>query len=164
MMSGVALALARLVMVLWLGAGAMFVLVTVQQVMHPGFSSDVKDQLVTLQFPWYYAVGAVCTGCGLLATLVGAAALRRWAGGLAVAVLVCVVSVMAYDYTMVYRPLTRLVDPPGQPRTMDFLTLHQQSRRLNTLHYVLCVVATTVLWTGRAVPPVPSVPLSTDRK
>lgn len=136
-----AFAIARFCIAAWIGAAVLFVVVGVREVTVPEFTSEVKDRLVTLRFPAYYFAGASLVGLSFVATVVASA--NRWTRGLrvALAMLLLAGGLMAADYVWIYTPLAAMVTPPGQPRTMAFVTLHRWSMRINTVHLVACLMA-----------------------
>ena len=143
--------LARFCLPAWIGAAVLFVWVGVREVTTPEFTSEIKDRLVTLRFPSYYMTGATllsCAGAGCLIALTSRYSRRAV---LVPLLLVLIASgLMAYDYLSIYSPLAALVTPPGKPRTMEFLSLHQWSMRINTVHLALCLVA--ALWLQKSPP------------
>lgn len=143
--------LARCCLPAWIGAAVLFVWVGVREVTTPEFTSEIKDRLVTLRFPGYYAAGATLLAGAWLGCLLALScrASRRTALGPGLLVLLAG-GLMAYDYINIYLPLAELVTPPGKPRTMDFLTLHQWSMRINTVQLALCVAA--ALWVQWGLP------------
>jgi hypothetical protein len=49
------------------------------------------------------------------------------------------------DYKWVYQPLQVLITPPGQARTQQFVTLHDQSRVINEVHLTIALIAAIVI-------------------
>jgi len=62
-MSRVPLMLARFLLSAWFGAATLFVIIGVREVRFVGFDSAMRDQLVLLRFPAYYACGFTLLGC-----------------------------------------------------------------------------------------------------
>ena len=133
-MTRVALLLARFLLSAWFGAAVLFVVIGVREVTHQGFDSPIRDQLVLLRFPSYYAFGfpalagaAACLGlclyCGLRKPAVYAACVLT----------IIALGLMAYDYPCIYSPLARAISPPGQARTAEFGTLHFWSKTVNAI-------------------------------
>jgi hypothetical protein len=152
-MKSFALCLARLCVAAWVGAAVLFVIVAVREATFPSFTSEVKDHLAVLRFPAYYATGAALLGVAWLCTLaaIGHPQLPRRRGWIAAGLLTLVLVELAADYQWIYRPLAALVTPAGQPRTSEFVALHNWSTRVNLANVVLSLVAAGVLcWPGGA--------------
>lgn len=152
--------LTRLVLPAWVGAGALFVLTGVHEVRSPHIDSITRDRLVLVRFPGYYGFGFALTGmaavcAGAASTGTGGAA----GGGLSVSrrrilavggLSLISLLMLAGDWFWVYSPLTEMIDPPGQPRTMRFQTLHHASMYLNSVQLGLCLVAAVLAcWESR---------------
>lgn len=142
----------RLAFAGWVGGAVLFVMAGVAEVLHPGFDSMIKDQLVTVRFPLYYAFGAVLIGTGTLSAtgywflsghrLSGwRCSSPRWPLLLAWLGL----ALMLWDYLTVYLPLAALVTPPGKPRTQEFDHLHHWSMYINTVELLLFALAAVLL-------------------
>jgi hypothetical protein len=147
-MNRLVLLLVRWTLSAWVGAAVLFVAVGVREVTSPEFTSEIKDRLVLLRFPLFYAtgfslVGLAWVGLGWLA-LTNRDRRRIWGCGLVLVTLA--LGGMLADYLRIYRPLEALVDPPGQPRTQQFLVLHQWSSRVNTFNLAVSLAAS--LWLG----------------
>lgn len=150
-LSKLSLCVSRLALSAWIGAAVLFVVVGVAEVTSPLFTSTVKDQLAVLRFPLFYAAGfslvtlAFClTACCPWPAGYGSA--RRWA---VPALLALALVGMLADYQWVYLPLERLVTPPGQVRTQEFVTLHKRSSQVNTINLAFCLIAASLLnWPG----------------
>jgi hypothetical protein len=152
MMPSVALFVARSAVTAWVGAALLFVVVGVNEVVHGGFSSEIRDQLVVIRFPWFYRFGFGLIGAALLGTLCAAGhdempARRRW---VAAGLLFAAVAVMTAEYFAVYLRLAALVTPPGKPRTVEFMTYHRASMWVNFADLALCLLAAGLLnWPAR---------------
>lgn len=133
------LAVARFSLSAWIGAAVLFVVVGVREVTTPEFTSEIKDRLVTLRFPAYYITGATLIAVATVATVL--ASLTSQSRGLRLLLigLVLAGAVMAIDYVWIYSPLAEMVTPPGQPRTLGFVSLHHWSMRINTIHLLVCM-------------------------
>jgi len=145
-MSRALLTLARFLLSAWFGAATLFVIIGVREVRFPGFESAVRDQLVLLRFPLYYACGFALLGTALLSlVLLIAAGGRRpalYAGcGLTAAAL----AVMIYDYPCIYRPLAEMLTPPGQTRPAAFQSLHRWSETVNAVQLGCALAAALTL-------------------
>jgi len=135
--------IARSVITAWVGAAILFVMVGVREVTAPDFSSEVKDRLVVIRFPLFYATGLTLVGIGLFLNAfmqrpLSVSALRgRAISGLLMLALIG----MVCDYVGIYQPLEAMVIPPGQPRTPEFTRLHQWSTRINMVNLTCCLIA-----------------------
>lgn len=152
--------LARFCLPAWIGAAVLFVWVGVREVTTPEFTSEIKDRLVTLRFPGYYSAGATLL-CGAVAGCLLALTSQSHRRVVIVPCLLVMLAggLMVYDYLSIYLPLAALVTPPGKPRTMEFLSLHQWSMRINTVHLLLCLTA--ALWLQKSPPGSEHIPSST---
>jgi hypothetical protein len=146
-----AVAWARFAASAWVGAATLFVITSVMEVTDPRLESTVRDVLVAVRFPAFYATGAVLLGTAWLATLVA----RRW---FAAFVLAVTLGLMAADYFAVYQPLVELVTPPGRPRTEAFQTYHRWSEGLNGVELLLSLVAALTLCSWNNAPAVAGKP------
>ncbi len=146
------LAAARFCVAAWIGAAVLFVLVGVREVTTPEFTSEVKDRLVTLRFPVYYAAGISLVGLAFFATVMASVSRPTWGLRIALLMLLLAAGLMVADYLWIYTPLSALVTPPGQPRTMAFITLHHWSMWINTVHLATCLIAAFGLFTTETNP------------
>lgn len=146
------LAAARFCVAAWIGAAVLFVLVGIREVTTPEFTSEVKDRLVTLRFPVYYAAGVSLVVLAFLATALASTGRKTWGLRIALLMLLLAGGLMVADYLWIYTPLSALVTPPGQPRTMAFITLHHWSMRINTAHLVACLAAAIGLFATETNP------------
>ena len=149
-MSRLALMFVRFASSAWVGASVLFVINGVRQVTSGKFESIVTDQLVLLRFPAYYLMGFVLVGLAFLGTFATGdwMSFRRRATLLTLFGLATVV--MIFDYLVIYLPLAKMIDPPGQPRPGSFRTLHQWSMRVNTAHLMLVFLGSLISsWPGR---------------
>lgn len=138
----------------WIGAAVLFVIVGVREVTSPDLTSEVKDRLVTMRFPAYYATGATLLGLSTLALIgargPGGLSAKRWV--IALTLLLIADAGMAADFLAIYQPLAAQVTPPGQPRTMQFISLHRWSMWVNAANLVMCGAAAVMLLACDAVP------------
>jgi hypothetical protein len=125
----------------------LFVIVGVREVTAEDFGSDIRDRLVVIRFPWYYATGFSLVSSALVGTALahGHRQLSRPAWLLAMGLLSLALVGMIADYRAIYLPLERIVIPPGQPRTEQFMTLHHWSTRINSVNLLFCLSAAGLL-------------------
>ncbi|OYW18120.1 MAG: hypothetical protein B7Z55_11215 [Planctomycetales bacterium 12-60-4] len=147
MIPRIALFVARWALTAWIGAAVLFVVVGIREVTSPDLSSEVKDRLATLRFPFFYAAGFGLVGVTWLAGLFcrvnhSFSRRRQW---LVLGLVTIALVGMAADYISIYCPLAELVTPPGKPRTQQFMELHRWSARVNTVNLLLCMAAATLL-------------------
>jgi hypothetical protein len=60
------LLLARFVLAAWFGAATLFVIVGVREIRFQQFSPTIRDELVLIRFPAYYACGFTLLGIALV--------------------------------------------------------------------------------------------------
>jgi hypothetical protein len=144
------LLLARFCAAAWIGAAALFVVNGVQEVTSPTFESATKDQLALIRFPAYYGFGFALVAGALVMTLgAGRKSLGSIRHVMIAILLAASLGLMTYDWLAVYTPMRKMLDPPGQPRTEVFRTLHVRSMSLNTIHVGLAFFAAIALcWQG----------------
>lgn len=148
------LLLARFCLSAWVGAATLFVVNGIQQVRVHEFDSAIKDRLALVRFPAYYLLGFALVGLSLacLAALWRSSLLSRGRHALATLLVVISLGVMACDYVLVYKPLERMVTPPGGAKPAEFVALHRRSEQVNTLHVGLCLLAAVVVCWPQARP------------
>lgn len=134
-----ALTVMRMATAAWVGAAVLFVLTSVAEQVFPEFNSTVRDQLATIRFPFYYAVGTLACTVALASGVLCRSLSPRLTAALVVVALASVV--FALDYWFIYRPLQALIIPPGQPRADEFERLHRWSANVNSLHVLLMLIA-----------------------
>jgi hypothetical protein len=127
---------ARLALAAWVGGATLFVITGVREVTttDPHLNqSTVRDALVAVRFPAYYAFGSTLTAVALACVALLPHKrllwkLRRWMllGLLSVALLM-----MLADYVWIYRPLVEMTTPPGQARPAEFVDYHAASKWIN---------------------------------
>ena len=148
----ISVVLLRLMLAVWVGGAALFVITSVAEQTNPEFDSVTRDQLATVRFPLYYLFGAITLTMalvgGAIASFVASGCLRK---RMRVAMLLTVLSagLAVVDYVWIYQPLQKLIIPPGQARTQEFITLHERSRHINEVHVTLALVASVLA----AIPP-----------
>lgn len=140
--------IARLFLVAWIGAAALFVITSIAEQRSPEIDSATKDRLATIRFPLYYQFGALCLGTSIVAIGIAAVTGRREnRKRLMAGLTLCLLStgVAAYDYVEVYLPLQKTITPPGQVRGPEFITLHERSRLVNEIHISLALLAAIII-------------------
>lgn len=148
LMSHLCVMAARLAISFWVGGAILFVITSVAEQRHPQFDSLIRDQLATIRFPLYYIFGWGCLGTTLVASLM-AAMMNK--GCLRKRMLACFcltlvsTAIAVVDYKWVYQPLQTLITPPGQARTQQFITLHDQSRLINEVHLTIALIAAIII-------------------
>lgn len=145
-MTRVLLLLARFVLSAWFGAATLFVIIGVREVRFPEFSPTIRDQLVLLRFPMYYASGFTLLAIGLASqAILIVRGWRRPALFAACGLTALALGLMAYDYPCVYRPLEQMITPPGQSRPAAFLPLHHWSETVNAVQLGCALAAGLIL-------------------
>ena len=138
----------RLAISFWVGGAILFVITSVAEQRHPQFDSLIRDQLATIRFPLYYIFGWVCLGTTLIASVIAAmlnkdCLRKRLIACFCLTLLSTAIAIA--DYKWVYQPLQVLITPPGQARTQQFVTLHDQSRVINEVHLTIALIAAIVI-------------------
>lgn len=131
------LAVARIGLAGWVGAAALFVVVSVREVRLPELESLHRAALALARFPAFYAFGFSLCGLSCLALLMANARCRS---GMLRASLVLAVSgllVMLADYLTIYRPLVAMLQAPEVGRPAAFVTYHRWSMYVNALAWTL---------------------------
>jgi hypothetical protein len=140
------LLLARFVLSAWFGAATLFVIIGVREIRFPEFHQTIRDQLVLLRFPMYYACGFMLLGIAFVSqALLVARGWRRPALIAACSLTIVALGLMAYDYPCVYRPLAQMVTPPGQPHETAFDSLHRWSKTVNAVQLACALTAALIL-------------------
>lgn len=138
----------RLAISFWVGGAILFVITSVAEQRNPQFDSLIRDQLATIRFPLYYIFGWGCLGTTLVASLI-AAMMNK--GCLRKRLLACFcltllsTGIAVIDFKWVYQPLQVLITPPGQAKTQQFITLHEQSRLINEVHLTIALIAAIII-------------------
>lgn len=158
MSSSLFLYVARTAVSAWVGAAALFVVVSIREVRFPEFDAVIKDQLVALRFPLYYGFGFGLIGLGLATTLATSdvVLLSPQRKRLAAILLALALVILAADYFVIFERLMTMIQPPGQTRPAEFTLLHNLSKWVNFAQLIFCCGAAGALnWTAK--PPVPEV-------
>lgn len=129
----------------WVGAAVLFVVSVVREVTTP-FEMAVKNQLVALRFPVFYAFGFTLLGMAFAISLVLSLLQDRRLKALgAIAVLSGLsLLVMLFDYRRVYLPLEEMVLSPKHVIPPDFFSLHQWSKWVNLVTATLSLIAAVI--------------------
>jgi hypothetical protein len=136
----------------WFGAATLFVIIGVREVRFAGFSSPIRDQLVLLRFPMYYAAGFTLLGLAFASeALLILRGWRRPAVFAAFGLTAVALGLLAYDYPSVYRPLAQMITPPGQARPAEFIALHHWSQTVNAVQ-IGCALAAALTLCGSEGP------------
>lgn len=142
------LTICRLTLAAWVGAATLFVVTGIREVTSAGphvNNSVVKDELVGIRFPAYYAFGFALVGVSLLCTFGLPASIslkrRRWIMALLAAALLLMIA----DYFWIYEPLLEMITPPGKARSMEFVSYHEASKYINAVDVGLCLVAAVLV-------------------
>jgi hypothetical protein len=137
-----AVLLVRLTLAFWVGGAALFVITSVAEQRNPRFDSLIRDELATIRFPLYYQFGWACLAVAGVAALVAMrhpSFKRRML--LVLSGIILSTGIALGDYFLVYRPLQKLIEPPGKVRTGEFVTLHNRSRVINEVHLSIALLA-----------------------
>ena len=137
----------------WIGAATLFVIVGVTEITRGGFDTVTKDMLVSVRFPAYYVSGAILLCCGWLGTFFAghSSVFPRFRRISVLILLTLVLAIMAVDYILIYLPLLRMVDPPGQAKPSSFIQYHEASKWINLAGLTLSLVSTVLLqWPASA--------------
>lgn len=141
-----ALFTARFAITAWVGAAVLFVVVGISEVVHAGFDSTIRDQLVLIRFPWFYRFGFTLVLVGLCGTMAASTAnLTARGKKLAASLLILALLLMALDYFGVYQPLTNMITPPGKTRPPEFTIYHRMSMWVNLAQLLCCLMAAGLL-------------------
>ncbi len=130
----------------WVGAASLFVVTSIQEVRAPELDSFVRDVLVTIRFPTYYAFGFTLVGLAFVAAFFAgcsAHSTRRRCFAIAGIVFLALLMMVA-DYVWVYQTLLKMITPPGQSRPAEFLTYHTASKWLNLASLSFCLLAAII--------------------
>ncbi len=139
--------LARTAITAWIGAAVLFVVVGVSEVIHADFSSEIRDQLVVIRFPWFYRFGFALISLSLVCTVLTASG-PEFSGRrklIAAGLLLAALLLMTAEYFLVYVRLAEMVTPPGKPRTQEFQAYHKTSMYANFAGLALCGTAMGLL-------------------
>ena len=144
------LTMARFSLAAWVGAAALFVVTGVREVTSTDpilANSPVRDALVVVRFPSYYAFGFTLVGLAAIGTLAtfrdhNFSRIRFWS---CIGLIVVSLGLMVYDYYEIYTPLLEMVTPAGRAKPSDFRALHESSKHVNMLDLGLLLVAALLL-------------------
>ena len=144
-MRTVCLAVCRFSLAAWVGAAVLFIVVGIGEI--KVFDSEMRERLVLIRFPFYYACGFglvfVSLACGF-ASRKHAALSSRQAKIFLGLVLVALLAMVA-DYIWVYRPLVEMMTPLGGAKPSTFVSLHELTKWINFGILTLCLIASLVI-------------------
>ena len=136
---------------MWVGAALLFVATSVTEQVHPSFDVETKNTLALIRFPWYYG-----TSFPLLLTAAVAALAAGWrrpkntnAATASSLLLFFAQGILGIDFSLVYRPLRKLLESPGTGRGAEFERLHFWSEGLNSAVFLLAAAAAVTLCVTR---------------
>lgn len=141
-MQRLCLTIARFTLSAWIGAAALFVCTSITEQISPTISSDIKNALAAVRFPWYYGFGFGLVSTGLVCSAIGirhADQRGRW--NVVVGSLVLALILMVVDYMAIYTPLLEIVSQSTLARDARFVELHRWSERINSIDITLCLIA-----------------------
>ncbi len=144
------LTVSRVLLSAWVGAAILFVINGIRLVTSPELDSVVRNIVTARRFPPYYTFGAICL-LGALAAALGAVCCQyhaRRRNRLPIFFLITAILLFAYDYWTVYLPLEQMITPPDQPRPAEFVSLHEMSKWINTVHVSSALIAMLLLRTS----------------
>lgn len=149
-MKSICLLLSRLFLSAWVGAAALFVTTSVQEVTSELVQlkdSTVRNALVHVRFPSYYLFGFCLVGaafvCGILAWKQTSISKLRLS--ICILLMFAALGVMTFDYFRVYLPLEEMVTPVEKARPAEFGEYHERSMLLNYIDVSLCFAAAILL-------------------
>lgn len=137
---------------MWVGAALLYVIVSIREVTDPRIDQVIRDTLVAIRFPAYYAMGVTLLGVALVgaAGTIGSCVVCWRARLVAMLFLVLALCVLVGDYLLIYQPLLAEVTPPGRPRTERFQELHHWSEMVNAASWLLSLCgALSIAWPSR---------------
>ena len=154
-MAKIGIMLARLSLAAWIGAASLFVVTGVREVTTENpilNNSPVKDALVGVRFPAYYAFGftlVVISGIGLL---LGhrQAGLSKRQFVVSFSLLVIGLLLMVVDYFWIYQPLLEMVTPAGGAKPAEFVKYHEASKHINVVDLAILLIVTVMICWPRA--------------
>lgn len=145
-MQDVCLTVVRFALSSWVGAAALFVVAGIREVRHPGFDTEIQNQLVLLRFPAYYAFGFPLVCLALLCTAGFRTSerlgrIRKW---ILRALIGVALALMIGDYVWIFGPLSDMMQPAKQARPAVFVNYHEASKWINAASITICFVAALV--------------------
>ena len=132
----------------WVGAAVLFVVVGIGEVHVRQFDSEIRDLLVAIRFPFYYAFGFVLLIVSLLSGLMSRnhTDLSSKRSGIFLGLVTVALLAMLADYVWVYLPLVEMITPAGEKaRPAEFVTLHELTKWINLADVTLCLIAALVI-------------------
>lgn len=149
-MQSALLTTARFCLCAWVGAAVLFVTTGVREVTATECKylnqSPVKDELVAVRFPAYYAFGFALLGVSVAAlALLGRSSLPRRRRRIVLTLTAAALVMMIADYVWIYRPLLEMITPPGRARPWQFVQYHDWSKYVNAADLGLCLIAAILI-------------------
>ncbi|GAB4143519.1 MAG: hypothetical protein Tsb009_14680 [Planctomycetaceae bacterium] len=149
-MANMGITLARFCLAAWIGAASLFVVTGVREVTTTNpilNNSPVKDALVAVRFPAYYAFGFTLTILAGIGIAISATRLqlsrKRFVASFSLVLIS--LALMTCDYVWIYSPLLEMVTPAGNPKPAEFVQYHEASKHINMTQLSLLFVASMVI-------------------
>ena len=163
MLSRFCLSMQRFLLSAWIGAAVLFVITSVAEQQFPGFEPEIRNQLATIRFPKYYAMGFVVVlaslGCSVGRLSSGT---RSKTDRAVLGLLVLAGVTMLIDFVFIYRPLHAMMIDLQRPRDTEFQWYHQASKYINSFGILLTFVAAILVCRNMDGPPSPEAPSQTN--
>ena len=144
-MRSLCLAVCRFSLAAWVGAAILFIVVGIGEIRV--FDSAMRDRLVLIRFPFYYACGfglvPVALVCGFASRKHKALSARQ--ANVFLGLVLAALLAMVADYIWVYRPLVEMMTPLGDAKPSAFVSLHELTKWVNFGILTLCLIASLVI-------------------
>ena len=144
-MRSLCLGVCRFSLAAWVGAAVLFIVVGIGEI--KVFDSEMRERLVLIRFPFYYACGFglvfVTLVCGFVSHKHPALSVRQ-ANIFLGLVLVSLLTMVA-DYIWIYRPLVEMMTSLGSAKPSTFVSLHELTKWINFGILTLCLIASLVI-------------------
>jgi len=148
-MRGFCLMLLRVCPAAWVGAAALFVLVTIG-VARSSVESDVVMQLTPVRFSYFYPLefGMLGTAVVLGWVGIGYGDLGRLRGFIGWGLLLLALATAIGDFLWIYRPLEEMMRT--RTLTENFRVMHEGSKHINsTIVTITAIAALLINWPGK---------------
>lgn len=142
-MQDACLTIVRFALSSWVGAAALFVVAGIREIRHPGFDTEIQNQLVLIRFPAYYAFGFPLVVLALVCTT-GLRSPDRFGRGrvwMMRTLIGLALVLMIGDYFWVFQPICEMMQPPDQARPAVFVGYHEASKWINAAGIATSFVA-----------------------